>query len=74
MYFSVDRIVSGRGMLIGEDGQPLEVPCSMLPPQAKEGSMLWYEGGKFTLDMGKTEERRKMVAEMLGVLLKSNDE
>lgn len=74
MYFSVDRIVSGKAMLIGEDGKPLEVPVSMLPKGAKEGIMLWYEKGKFTLDEGKTEERRAQVAEMLGILLNSEDE
>ncbi len=69
MFFSVDRIVSGQAELIGEDGKPLRVPASMLPPGAKNGDMLWYENGSFTAAPDKTAERRQRVAGMLGQLL-----
>lgn len=74
MYFSLDRIVSGKAMLLGEDGKPLEVPLSMLPEGAQNGDMFFFENGKFTKDENKAKERRERVAEMLEVLLQGGDE
>lgn len=73
MYFSIDRIVSGRAMLIDEDKKPLEVPADMLPAGAKEGDMLFYAKGKFALDAKKTAERRERVGETLAMLLRARD-
>lgn len=69
MFFSIDRIVSGKAELIGEDRKPLQVPVDMLPEGAKAGEMLFYSNGKFTLAPDKTAERRSRVAGMLGALL-----
>ncbi|MDL2294469.1 DUF3006 domain-containing protein [Ruminococcaceae bacterium OttesenSCG-928-D13] len=70
MYFSIDRKIGQRAMLTGEDRKPLEVPLEMLPPGAKEGDMLLYEGGKFYPAPGKADERRRQVGEALAMLLR----
>ncbi len=74
MFFSVDRIISGRAVLIGQDGKPLEVPVNMLPNGTKEGDMLYYGKDGFTPAPEKTAERRSRVAGMLGVLLRGMHE
>lgn len=74
MYFSVDRIIKKRAMLIGEDKKPLEVPLELLPDGIKSGDMLLYtSSGKFVPAEEKARERRQGVADMLGVLLKSRE-
>lgn len=73
MYFSVDRIIKKRAVLIGEDKKPLEVPLDMLPGGIKTGDMLYYDRGGFILTPDKAAERRERVAEMLEVLLKTPD-
>ncbi len=74
MYFSIDRIVQGQAMLIGEDEKPMEIPVWMLPDGAKSGDMLLYTRGKFVLAEERAKERRQGVADMLGILLKNGDE
>lgn len=75
MYFSVDRIIKGKAMLIGEDRKPLEVSLSLLPPGTKSGDMLIYtNSGKFIQAEERARERREGVAEMLGILLKAEDD
>lgn len=69
MYFSIDRISQGRAVLIGEDGQPLEVPADMLPAGAREGDMVFYDTVGFVPAPDKTRERRSRVADMLGKLM-----
>lgn len=75
MYFSVDRIIKGKAVLIGEDRKPLTVPLDMLPAGTKSGDMLLYtNSGKFIQAEERARERRQGVAEMLGVLLKAEDD
>ncbi|MDL2214162.1 DUF3006 domain-containing protein [Clostridia bacterium OttesenSCG-928-O13] len=74
MFFSVDRIVSGKAMLIGEDKRPLEVSVDLLPPGTKEGDMLFYGKDGFSPAPDKTAERRTRVAGMLGTLLQMEDD
>ena len=69
MLFSVDRIIGGTAVLIGEDQKPLEVPLSMLPQGTKSGDMLYYEENCFQQAPEKAAERREAIAEMLGKLL-----
>ena len=74
MYFSIDRKTAGQAILLGEDAQPLEVPLSALPQNAREGDMLLYQNGQFLSAPEKTEERRRQVANALARLLGGNDE
>lgn len=75
MYFSIDRIIKGKAMLIGEDKKPLEVPLSLLPGGVKSGDMLLYtSSGKFVLAEERARERREGVADMLATLLKHGDD
>lgn len=73
MFFSIDRIDSGRAVLVGEDEKLLEISSSMLPKGAKEGDVLQYHQGKFTIDKERTDQRRKEVARMLAKLLNKPD-
>ncbi len=70
MFFTVDRVIPGGAVLVGEDGKTLKVSVHMLPQGAKEGEMLFYGKDGFTLAPEKTAERRSRMAGMLGELLR----
>ncbi|NLW78788.1 MAG: DUF3006 domain-containing protein [Ruminococcaceae bacterium] len=74
MFFSIDRMASGRAVLMGEDGKPLEVGIDLLPPGAKAGDMLYYDKGRFTAAPEKTRERRERMADVLARLLRNREE
>lgn len=74
MFFSIDRIVQGTAVLIGEDKLPLEVPAAMLPQGAVAGDVLRYENGAFLPAPEETAQRRERVAAMLEKLLRRGDD
>lgn len=74
MFFSVDRIISGKAELMGEDRRTLAVLLEMLPPGTREGDMVFYGKDGFSPAPDKAAERRSRVAEMLGHLLHTSDD
>ncbi len=74
MFFSVDRIEQTHAVLIDEHGTPLQVPCRVLPEEAKDGDMLFYQNNTFSLDPQRTAQRRKTMAEVLRHMLKHGEE
>lgn len=74
MLFSIDRIIGGNTVLIGEDRKPLEVPSKMLPKNARSGDMLEYIDGKFIPAPDKAAQRRETIGQMLSLLLNTEDD
>ena len=64
MKYSLDRIEGEYAVLIDENGLPENVPLSLLPKEAKEGSMLENTEGGYLLDAEETNERRKKLFEL----------
>lgn len=74
MFFSIDSIIGGYAILVGEDGRPVDVPAANLPAGAKSGDMVFYSDGKFRPAPNKTAQRRERVAGTLELLLRHGDE
>lgn len=58
----VDRIEEGIAVLIGDNGERLELPLERLPEGAREGSLLRQTENGFERDPAE-EERRRLMAE-----------
>ncbi len=74
MVYSVDRVIGDRAILLGDDGEPLDMPLSSLPEGIKTGDILRWEDGKAARSPADEEARRKLVAQMLGQLLQNGDD
>ena len=59
MKFSIDRIDQEKAVLEDETGARLVVEVSVLPPGAREGSVLTKTDGVFTLVPEEEMRRRK---------------
>lgn len=58
LFLSVDRIENGFAVCEKEDLSTVLVELSKLPNGTKEGSVLRFEKGEYSIDL-KEEERRK---------------
>ena len=63
MKLSVDRIVEGIAVLEKEDLSRIEIPLSALPSDLKEGTVLLYDGEKYTVDADEEALRRQRILE-----------
>ncbi len=61
--YTVDRIEEGMAVLEKEDLTHIEIPVSELSLEVKEGNVLHFENGKFTLDEATEAERRRRILE-----------
>ncbi len=60
----VDRIVADIAVLEKEDKSHIEVPLSEIAPEIKEGSVLLFDGVRYTADENSEAARRKKIFEM----------
>ena len=60
----VDRITEGIVVLEKEDRSHTEVPLSDIGLEIKEGSVLLFDGEKYTADSDEEDERRKRIFAM----------
>lgn len=64
-YYSIDRFENNWAVVEKPDGTMIQIKCSLLPENAKEGSMmLLSENGTFFLDEGETTSRKKSLADL----------
>ncbi len=62
MLYSIDRIDGQWAVIISEnDGAALTIPVCTLPAGTKEGSIIIEEGGAYTLDSNRSDEKRHSV-------------
>ena len=60
----VDRIVGDTALLEKDDRSHIEVPLSDIGTDIKEGSVLLFDGVRYTADKASEDERRKKLFEM----------
>ena len=70
MKYTLDRFEETFALLEKEDRSMLQVPIEDLPPNAKEGSVLIFENGKWTLSEAKTEETESRIRSKMDLLWK----
>ena len=61
---TVDRIIGDVAVLEKEDKSHIEVPVSEIGPEIKEGSVLLFDGVRYSADKVSEEERRRKLFEM----------
>lgn len=61
MKLIVDRITENIAVLEKDDLSHIELDVSLLPKGTKEGSVIMYENGVYTIDDSDEEERRKRI-------------
>lgn len=69
MHYVLDRFEGDFAVLIDGDGGTLNIQISEIPKNAHEGDALISEGGIWTLDSAKTQERRSLMEDKLSRLL-----
>ena len=62
MKLIVDRITGNIAVLEKEDMSHVELDISVLPKGTKEGSVIVYENGVYSMDSAAEEERRKTIS------------
>lgn len=61
MKLIVDRIVEGIAVLEKEDLSHIEVSLEVLPDVTKEGSVLTFDGNRYTIDIDAEAEARSRI-------------
>ena len=59
----IDRIENGIAVCETSDGMS-EIPVSQLPLGVREGSVLYFHNGVYSVDFGKTQSRKLTIAEL----------
>ena len=62
--YIVDRFEEGYAVLEKESGGTVDVSCDKLP-KVKEGDVLSFENGVYTVDVEETEKRKALISEKL---------
>ncbi len=66
----IDRITEGIAVLEKDDGSHIQVSLDEIGLQVKEGSVLLFDGTKYTADTDEESERRKKLFAMQEMLKK----
>lgn len=69
-HLSVDRFEESFAVLVDDSENTITVKKSELPPEAKEGSVLKLEKGKYVLDTDEESDRRKRILSLQNKLFK----
>lgn len=67
-YLSIDRIENKTAICERGDLSLVELPLSLLPKGAKEGSVLKLENGVYTLDTEEEKRRKSRILELQNML------
>ncbi len=63
MKLTVDRIVEGIAVVENEDMNHFEISLSDLPQGVKEGTVLFFDGTNYLIDIDEEAERRRRISE-----------
>lgn len=63
-YLSVDRIENSVAVCEKEDMTTVELPLSVLPNGVREGSVLAFENGVYTIDKSEEERRKERISKL----------
>lgn len=67
-YLSIDRIVDSTAVCEKEDMSTVSIPLSSLPKGAKEGSVLAFENGVYTIDKEEEKRRKERILKLQNLL------
>lgn len=67
-HISIDRIVGSTAVCEKEDMSIVELPLSSLPKGVKEGSVLAFENGVYSVDKAEEEKRREKIMNLQNLL------
>lgn len=67
-YLSIDRIENKTAICERGDLSLVELPLSLLPKGANEGSVLKLENGVYTLDTEEEKRRKSRILELQNML------
>lgn len=70
--YSVDRIEGDYAVLVGEDKSNVTVSLDRLPAGIKEGNVLRFEGGAYSLDSAEEQQRRSRILALQEKLCRKN--
>lgn len=71
IYFSIDRFEDNFAVCENrQTGELINIPISELPENAKEGSILTLENGKYILDIESTKKEQKEIKNLVDNLFK----
>ena len=65
MRWIIDRLEDALAMCEDEKGELIPISRDKLPENAREGDVLWEEGGHFSLSPEETESRRREMQKKL---------
>lgn len=65
MRWIIDRLEDALAMCEDEKGELIPISRDKLPENAREGDVLWEEGGHFSLSPEETESRRREMKKKL---------
>jgi len=63
-YLSVDRIENSIAVCEKEDMTTVELPLSLLPNGVREGSVLAFENGIYTIDEFEEKKRKERISKL----------
>ena len=69
-FFSVDRFEEDFAVLVDENGVASSVKRDALPSEIKEGSVLSYVDGKYSIDKNEEKRRRKRILSLQNKIFK----
>lgn len=63
-YLSVDRIENSIAVCEKEDMSTVELPLPVLPSGVREGSVLAFENGVYTIDKSEEKKRKERIIKL----------
>lgn len=72
MHYSIDRFEDDLAVLQDDKGNNIDVECSLLPSDVRQGDVLIYDDGKWKHDSEETVSRRDRIRQLQERLLKKN--
>lgn len=63
-YLSVDRIENSIAVCEKEDMSTVKLPLSVLPNGVREGSVLAFENGVYTIDESEEKKRKGRISKL----------
>jgi len=60
----IDRFEGEYAVVEGEDRGRVEIPRNIIPQNAKEGDSIVQIGGKYVIDEGETQRRKREIEDL----------
>lgn len=71
-YLSVDRIENSVAICENEDMSTIKLPLSLLPNGIREGSIIAFENGVYTIDKSEEVRRKERISKLQNLIFDDN--